>query len=237
MRIIICAVFLCELLLAAPLLRAQDVQIMMTGEFHKGEVKAESSETWFGLYDEGGQLRLVRTTIKVETVRDVCVDEKEEEKTGMLVSCDKPGTPLFLVRGIEGLDEREAKTAYQGHKFLCPGEILKLDQGRNAIRMIAFGDMQKPEPGRGPYYRNYSVQFWTGPRPDYHMLAEYPLLETFDAIPYLIWAGDLDNDGKIDMFWDLTDHYAGRHYTLFLSSLAKEGEWLKKVAEVIYRGC
>jgi hypothetical protein len=39
---------------------------------------------------------------------------------------------------------------------------------------------------------------------------------------YLIWAGDLDGDGKLDLLMNFTDYFWGT--TLFLSSLAKPGE-------------
>jgi len=70
MRIIICAVFLNGLILAAPLLRAQDVQILMTGEFAFSYVTAQSGETWYGIYNDDNQFRLVRTKINVEAIHD-----------------------------------------------------------------------------------------------------------------------------------------------------------------------
>ncbi len=231
MRIIICAVFLNGLILAAPLLRAQDVQILMTGEFAGSYVTAQSGETWYGIYNDDNQFRLVRTKINVEAIHDDMVIEKEGEKTGKKVSTEQSGNPLFLVRGIEGLEERVVGAVFQGKKFIFPGEMLRLGEGNSSITVIAFGDIQKPEPRWSPCYLNYTIQFREGIHPEYHLLAEYPKLAAFDEIPYLIWAGDLDNDGKLDMFWDLTGHYAVRQYTPFLSSLAKAGEVVAKAAE------
>ena len=41
-----------------------------------------------------------------------------------------------------------------------------------------------------------------------------------DASPTLLFAGDLDRDGKLDLIFDTTDHYNVRRPTLFLSSQA-----------------
>ena len=51
-----------------------------------------------------------------------------------------------------------------------------------------------------------------------------------DAYPRVIWAGDLDRDGKIDLFMNSARHYQIIEYTLFLSSAAKDEEIVGQVA-------
>jgi len=51
-----------------------------------------------------------------------------------------------------------------------------------------------------------------------------------DDGPALIWAGDLDNDGKIDLLIDLSKGLYSAHITLFLSSFAEKDEYLHEVA-------
>lgn len=47
---------------------------------------------------------------------------------------------------------------------------------------------------------------------------------------YVIWAGDLDRDGRLDLILNAPDSYAWRFYLrLFLSSKADEGQMLKQV--------
>ena len=41
-----------------------------------------------------------------------------------------------------------------------------------------------------------------------------------DASPRLLFAGDIDRDGKLDLIVDTTDHYNKSRPTLFLSSPA-----------------
>ena len=234
MRISVCAVVLAGLLLAASALPAQQVQILMTGQFHGNEITASSGETWFGLFAEGKKYRLVRTTINVTPIRDDIVGDEEDEKTGKLVSCNKSGKPLFLVRGIRGLSEIMVDTAWQGEKFFYPGESGSYYFDGTHTGIMAFGEAVKTENYGGFFYRNYSLFLIKGreERSFIHFERLSP-----DARPHLIWVGDLDNDKKMDMFWDLTDHYNKRQFTLFLSSLAGEGEWLKKAAELITLGC
>lgn len=49
---------------------------------------------------------------------------------------------------------------------------------------------------------------------------------------YLLWAGDLDGDGKIDLLMNFTDYYWNT--VLFLSSLAKPGELVGEAARFSY---
>lgn len=46
-----------------------------------------------------------------------------------------------------------------------------------------------------------------------------------------MWAGDLERDGKVDVLVDVREHESNRHYILYLSSAAKEGELVGKAAE------
>jgi hypothetical protein len=48
--------------------------------------------------------------------------------------------------------------------------------------------------------------------------------------PGAIWAGDLDRDGKIDVFTRISGYRPILEYTLFLSSAANEGEYVGEVA-------
>ncbi|MDW7694961.1 hypothetical protein R9C00_00290 [Flammeovirgaceae bacterium SG7u.111] len=62
--------------------------------------------------------------------------------------------------------------------------------------------------------------------------------ENFDDAMYrLIFVADLDGDGIPDIVADLTNHYNVSKKMLFLSSLADEGEWHKKVGDFTAIGC
>lgn len=57
------------------------------------------------------------------------------------------------------------------------------------------------------------------------------------SFPSLLWAGDLDGDGKLDLIMDTTDNYNVRNVTLFLSTKAKPGKLVEKVVSHESTGC
>ena len=58
-----------------------------------------------------------------------------------------------------------------------------------------------------------------------------------DAMPRLLFAGDLDRDGRLDLIFDITDHYNVSRPTLFLSSGAADGKPLRAAARYESVGC
>ncbi len=53
----------------------------------------------------------------------------------------------------------------------------------------------------------------------------------------LYWVGDLDRDGKPDFFTNLYLNENGDYLNLYLSSRAKKGKLVKKVAVFATSGC
>jgi len=85
---------------------------------------------------------------------------------------------------------------------------------------------------------------------DYRLVLEYPAdprrrqtiaaFETVSAdegFPHVVWAGDLDRDGKLDLLLDLTWHYNVSAPTLYLSSRATAGEFAGLAGYIVLTGC
>jgi hypothetical protein len=53
----------------------------------------------------------------------------------------------------------------------------------------------------------------------------------------LDWAGDLDRDGKPDFYFSLYVHDNVEYQNLFLTSSAKKGKLVKKIAMWFTNGC
>ncbi len=68
-------------------------------------------------------------------------------------------------------------------------------------------------------------------------LAELPVNRLHDSGAGLLWAGDLDRDGRLDLLLDLSEHYNMSQPTLFLSSAATVGELVASVVRLVMTGC
>jgi hypothetical protein len=169
------------------------------------------------------------------------------------VDMDYPETPVFMIKGIPDLKTGLIKTAFSGKKFIYPGESVSIsmrddEKGRLEKRprsLSAFGDVR--EDGNLTLLTNYKVELQDGN--DRQVLDFYrnstprgrgvltlsnnsitPGSTTGMDSPTLMWAGDLDADDKIDafMWWPCPGKGAGV-YSLFLSSLAKNGDLVAKM--------
>jgi hypothetical protein len=58
-----------------------------------------------------------------------------------------------------------------------------------------------------------------------------------DSMIQLLWAGDLDHDGKLDLLLDGSQKYNSFTPKLFLSSPSEESEIIKYVGEHASSGC
>ena len=58
-----------------------------------------------------------------------------------------------------------------------------------------------------------------------------------DIVGSLLWAGDLDGDGKLDLYFDEFNEKGFTATELHLSSLAKSGELVKLAASFGMAGC
>ena len=210
-----------------------EATLLEVGEFHGDEVSAETGEQWLGLHvSEKGSL-LINHTITVESVHDPIIDEGDQ-KTGKKVSIDLPIDPIFLVNSNWVLQSGPVKTVFDGDgeplQSITP-RTLKVDTAEYEIKII--GDEGE--------------KCWTDGLPKNAKLilthgtssqVLYTLEECGNDPGWsLIWAGDLDKDGKLDLYVTVNQHYNIVERKLFLSSQADEGQLVAEVAELVTTGC
>jgi hypothetical protein len=220
-----------------------DPQIVLPGIYHAGEAMVENGSTWIAIVPRlGGGLRIEEATVEVERVHDPIVDN-EGEMTGLRVSAPTClRAPLFLVRGTEAIQTGFFDTSFASpHPLEINGSfpITVFSQRRYALVI----DCEPDAPASGDNFRECPLVLvhersrqvlatftvWAPPDMDLSIASE--------AVPQLLWAGDIDRDGKLDLLLDLTNHYNVSEPTLFLSSGAGEGELVVEFASLHLTGC
>ena len=76
---------------------------------------------------------------------------------------------------------------------------------------------------------NYKLYLTAGNNAEKLLLAESSFQDTFVR---LLFAGDIDGDGKLDFVFSASRNYEEERAILFLSSKARNEEGVKKVSEI-----
>ena len=82
-------------------------------------------------------------------------------------------------------------------------------------------------PARTQNIQNFQIYSPPGARPIF----------AGDASPAVIWAGDINTDGAIDLLIDVSNHYNTSALTLFLSSDTASDALVIRAAAFITSGC
>lgn len=208
------------------ILPGSGVQILRVGSYHGNEIAAMSGEEWFGVFPTGDGFELMLSTIVVETVNDPVVDG-DFGMSGKKVSVNEKTEPLFLIKNLNNLSEGAVETLFAGNKLLCPNDSIHLEmKNRDHYFIEVIGDGDKID---FCVADNYRIELL------HQGLSQeiIALKHVADGKPALLWAGDIDRDGKLDLFIDETSHYNTRLLKLYLSSTAKENRIVQEVAKFI----
>lgn len=218
-------------MLLSILATAAAAQLVLPGFFHAGEAEARDGEVWWGLYETSDGFQLEPTRLEVTPVFDPLMDE-DWEATGMEILAEGERQPLFLVKDVP-LQAGPVRTATADVTPLVPGSVVGLTEEL----LVVYGTAREPAmPGLPPALEDVRVvlQGLPGGAPSQELLT----LDAPDlAAPSLVWAGDLDGDGEVDLLLDATDHYAASAYTLLLSSAAAPGQRVAEVATLVLSSC
>lgn len=210
------------------------------GSFHQGEAVARNGERWLALRVQADEAQMETTRLRVKTVFDEIVDA-EGQTTGTDVDSDKTDVLTYL-RGT-GLHAGPVKQARIEDAAGDSGLIAQtLTLGDKAYRLATRCEADPEAEGaltcsidliEGE--RRQTLARMSGQR--HQGDADMGIALGSDASPHLIFAGDLDRDGKLDLIFDTTNHYNLSRPVLFLSGAAEGDELLHAVAEHSAVGC
>jgi len=228
-----------------------EVILLASGEYHGDEVAVVSRPGWLALYTAGedGGPRLAPVAVRIDVTFDAVLDQ-EGEATGKRVSVAGGGPePVFLLAGPHGLEPGPVTPASPSEGTFSGLDPMTISLGGD-IYELGFRLGRPPSPDDaaedaaddswhdgalvlshgGVEQTLADFQLWIDPDTgDVYFGSE--------ASPQVLWAGDLDHDGRLDLYLDLTDHYNVSRPTLFLSSAAAPGELVAQVASHVSMGC
>lgn len=203
------------------------IQILYPGQFHEGETSAKNGQQWMALIDEGQSSSLRNVTIHIERVTDI--GDQPGKKSGKEVSIATPtkqASVIVLLRGMP-LREGTVPTArYSGEGDAGKPLHITLPNGTTTYKLAISCD------GRHCLLtlseNSISQQLF--------VFNDDPYARDFKGLR-VIWAGDLDRDGKLDLLVDVSNHDNASDTALYLSSKARSGELVGLAAMLQTVGC
>ncbi|HEU0184277.1 MAG TPA: hypothetical protein VFS27_03125 [Blastocatellia bacterium] len=203
--------------------------------------KTRAGEKWLGLYVTEGGSSLIESKLTVKPLLDP-KDNKQE--IGKVISVDQPAKPVFLVAGAAMLKPGPATTIYQGgeakgHELLNTKDLasikprrLKLGDQEYQLKVVVEklrGGGGQAEPADEDF-RSVRMALVFGKQTQNVIEGSVELKNDIE-VWWLLWAGDADGDGKLDLYYRSRSEEGGEHTSLYLSSPAKPGELLGYVAD------
>lgn len=202
--------------------------LVEVGSFHGNEVSARDGDLWTGLFPQSdGSFAWQQVRIATRTSHDDVVDE-EGQNTGKTVSVPA-GKPLLLVQGLPELLGNKVKPIFSGERELYNGDVIDLRLGQNRYQLRILN----PRTSQKQIAAGSELHLLIGSREQ----QLFAIAEADEPTWTLLGAGDLDGDGKLDLYLNLSSHYNVSRHVLFLSSRAESGKLVREVAAFTTTGC
>jgi len=209
-------------------------RLLMPGEPYSEWAPGVTGQTWFGLFAGRTSSVLRAVTMTIEPLNTL----GDSVAAGGRVKVPGKHQPLFLVPMMPGVlpDWRTGPISPAlSQQYLRPGENRDFRLSGGTFRLRVTGTYVT---GNVTDYELRIVDVGTGRSQvlkAYHPPPEYA--HEPRPMPHVVWAGDLDRDGKLDVLvQDDMSELAG-HWTLYLSSAARGREIVHRVAELEGGSC
>lgn len=214
-------------------------RVLTTGIFHSDEVWDDTERLkWFGLFQGKTGFYLAETKLKTKRVNDQIVDENENEKTAWEVQTISKDTSVILIEASKFLTPHAVLQAIISKDQVFPGDTLRINYLGIDYKIFATGGKKKvqddPEWFDVWKYKLYLTATIKGQKHTSLLVAQ-PNFD--DQMINLIFAGDIDGDGILDLIIDTSRHYNATSPTIYLSRPSNNGELVKPIGGHTSVGC
>ena len=196
------------------------LDLIQLGTFHQGEAEFESGGGWIGLVPSRDGFAWTRLRIVAEKLHEPISDGKCVNKITLEEATE--AEPLFLLRGLPQLATKPVHTCFdrsENGSFLEQNPILlTCDAKAYSVGVVNSTLLQFKHGGK-----TQTLFQWPG--------------GLSDQRGELVWAGDLDGDGRLDLVIDHSSRSNTSDLTLYLSTWALPGQMVGKAAHFAVVGC
>lgn len=207
-----------------------DVLIPRTYRTYENENPVNSlTQNWIDLYKENGEYYLGKADFTIEKSFDECSGDSTKiinSKKKSLIFMNDSELKLGKIKSLKITKDKiwpkeSLNLTFNNTEYVLRGE------GRVLSSYKTTTDDGKDDVFKG--VKDYKL-FLTGENGVEKLILEQ---ENFnDTFVKLLFAGDIDSDGKLDFIFSANRDYEEERVILFLSSKAENGNSVKKVSEI-----
>lgn len=198
------------------------------------EFKVKSGESWFGFFKENGNEVIRKTKIKLKKKSELDLDWTD-------INITDTKRPAFLVESIRGVKKGKVETVFRGNNWI---ENTENNEGTE----IKYGFFKKLQINDAEYIFKTEKRVSEDGDDLFVLLLEKGGQSQVITFVYtggedtplgtLYWAGDIDNDGKLDFYMDFWGYEKGGYSSsLFVSSEAEKRKLVKEFGNFMLGGC
>lgn len=213
------------------------IMMFEDGIYRTSEVVAKHGQTWLVLAKDSNQYSLQNSRASVKQLRSVSwPGDENDTKLNFTVK----GRPIFAVRNISGLKPGNVTTIFHANPDSesdpQTGEIsdgyhhaFELGDNRYVLR-VSRGLTKGGEKAAVLVLESGGLK---------QVIKQVPAAVSPDRniVGSLIWAGDIDHDGKIDLYVDEFNEIGATVVDLYLSTKASGGNLVGFAAGFVTAGC
>src|ERR1043165_1428 len=221
-------------------------ELLQCYTYHPDEVEPNTlKQNWWGLFKNQEGYYLARTAINAERIYDgifdddgidaVFQDSTEIKRTGWNISTNNKDTNFLLITEIPCFKERKVPSTLLNGNYIFPGDTLSFNF-LGIYYQIFFTRGTKINKGEKINW-NYKLYLKSNRRenPLTELLVSSPHLT--DHLAFILFAGDIDGDGLLDLVIDTAMHDNAEVPTLYLSKPSKVDHLLEVIALHVSIGC
>ncbi len=176
----------------------------------------DDGEVWLGLYPAGNHAVVRTCKLRVRPVPSPLDDQTKATK----VESTTNGPPLFLFKGTAAVKPGNVTSLYTNPDYDAPETISVTLQNKKYVLRVA-------EEKEADGYRVLRLKLKLGAKE-----MELGNCPARDSI-YPVWAGDLDADGRLDVYLRIEHHNFMTEQILYLSSADTTGNALTARAAIL----
>jgi len=204
--------------------------------YRKSEVVAKTGENWLGLYIDSENSYIKNSKVKVISDDEYGYADEETVK----LEFRQNRKPFILLKNSKSLKEGSVTTLY--HKvYDCDEEVQDTSNviNRNFHRDFQINNVNYRLSAKDAETKSGEKVLALVLETEYEsQIVTYGPYFNGEFLGHLLWVGDLDNDGKIDLYINFNDFEKGYFDSkLYLSSEAEKGKLVKEVAGFFTAGC